>query len=156
MTKAGLEGIIGERKAVGKLLELGYQAFEKTIDADAIDLVVRCKKGRNILFREIQVKYSKYYEKSKNYWFAINASTFEKRVNYFFMFICGDENKIFIIASEKMKDFLKRMLWHERGKKWMIYIIERKNKWYFRTKSGNDNIDITEYLNEFDQLKLEI
>ena len=153
MTKAGLEGIIGERKAVGKLLELSYQVFEKTIDADAIDLVVRCKKGRNILFREIQVKYSKYYEKSKNYWFSIQASTYKPRDDYFFMFVCGDENHIFIISSKELKNYLKKMLWHEKGNKWMIYIINRKNKWYFRTKSGRENIDITEYLNDFGQLK---
>jgi phage pi2 protein 07 len=66
--------------------------------------------------------------------------------------VCGDEKHIFILSSKDMKLHLKKMLWHENGNKWMIYVIERKNKWYFRTKSDEDNIDITEHLNDFDQL----
>jgi hypothetical protein len=150
--KAGYEGIIGERKAVGKLLELGFPVFEKTIDVDAVDLLIRYKKGKNIFYKEIQVKYSKFYTDAKSYWFTINGSTFQARKNYAFMFVCGDEKHIFILSSKDMKLHLKKMLWHENGNKWMIYVIERKNKWYFRTKSDEDNIDITEHLNDFDQL----
>lgn len=37
--------------------------------------------------------------------------------------------------------------------KWHITIRERKNMWYFSTKKGFQPINITEYLNQFDQLK---
>jgi hypothetical protein len=96
------------------------------------------------------MKYSKKYPKDY-YWYSIKKSTFEARDNYFFMFICLNDDKIFIIPSKRIKAWLRNI--NDDKIKWFILIRERENMWFISTKKQFKPINITKYLNHFNQLK---
>ena len=149
--KSGHKEIIGETIAKLKLFYEGYNVYSRFLDIDAVDFIVRHRKGRIITYKEIQMKYSKYYPKNKDYWHGINKSTFEARDNFFFMFICGDDDHIFFIPSKKISNWLKKL--PNTEKRWHIHIKGLDNIWYLAAKRGISPINITKYLNQFNLLK---
>ena len=152
--KPGHKEIIGETIAKLLLFRKGFNVYSRFLDVDAVDFIIRVKKEGSdaINYNEIQLKYSKYYPKNKDYWFGIQSKTFRARGRYYFMFICNDEDLIFIIPSEIIKNWLDKMLYDEKNKKWMLYIKKEQDDWVFKTKSGLDNIKINLYENNFDIL----
>lgn len=148
---SGHKEIIGETIAKLRLFYEGFNVYSRFLDIDAVDFVIRKRKGKAVAYKEIQMKYSKHHMEGNEYWYGIGKNTFERRANFFFMFICGDMDKIFIIPSIKLHNWLKKMLGDV--KKWHIIIRERKNMWYMITKREHENINITEYLNDFKSLE---
>lgn len=148
---SGHKEVIGETIAKLKLFYEGFNVYSRFLDVDAVDFIIRERKKKKVFYKEIQMKYSKYYSKHKYYWFGVSKSSFEHRDNHFFMFICGNMNKIFIVPSKKMHTFLKKF--NSDGKKWHVIIRERKNIWYFATKGNHEHINISEFLNDFKRLK---
>ena len=67
------------------------------------------------------------------------------------MFICEDENNIFIIPSKTLEQFFQKsgIRWREDIQKWDLHIVNREDKWYFTTIAGKDKIEIGDYLNKF-------
>ncbi len=150
--KAGHKEVIGETIAKLRLFYEGFNVYSRFLDVDAVDFIIRDRKKKKVFYKEIQMKYSKYYPSSKDYWFGVSKTSFEHRENHFFMFICGEIEKIFIIPSKKMNNFLKKF--NEDEKKWHVVIRERKNMWYFATRGRSQkSVNITEFLNQFSLLK---
>ena len=153
LDKAGHKEVIGETIAKLVLFRNKFNVYSRFLDVDAVDMIVRNKKNDKITYNEIQIKYSKYYEGNKDFWFSVKKSTFDPRYYFYFMFICADEDCIFIIPSLTLNDFLQKMTFLEKDKKWDIHIVNRNDRWYFTTKKGEKNIDITYYRNGFGRLK---
>jgi len=151
LAKPGHQEVIGETIAKLRLFEKGINTYSRFLDVDAVDFVIRSRKRKKINYKEIQMKYSKYHKKSNGYWFGINKKSFEYRDNFYFMFICGEIGNIFIIPSKKLKNFIRKF--NSDKVKWHVFIKERKNMWYFSTKKEYDDINITEYRNQFEILR---
>jgi hypothetical protein len=149
--KSGHREIIGETIAKLKLFDEGFNVYSRFLDIEGIDFIVRRRKGKKIRYIEIQMKYSRPYHNEKAYWYGIQKGTFEARQELYYMFICGDIEKIFIVPSSKLKYYLLKF--NQDEKKWHIHIKEDKNMWYFLTKAKYKHINITEYLNSFKQIK---
>lgn len=154
--KPGHKEIIGETIAKLVLFNKGYNSYSRFLDIDAIDFIIRIKKENSeiVNYDEIQLKYSKYYEDTKYYFFQISKKTFKPRARYYFMFICENVNNIFIIPSKTLEQFYQkgRIRWRKDKPAGDLYIIKREDKWYFRTIAGKDKIEIGDYLNKFEIL----
>ena len=157
-SKAGHKEIIGETIAKLVLHRHGFNPYSRFLDKEAIDLIVRNDKGGKVTYNEIQIKYSKKYKDPKeNYWFSIQQSTFKPRHYFYFMFICENEDKIIIIPSLTVGKLCENIkLSVPKGKelgKWHFIVDRRGDDYILRTKKGNDSINVTNYLNNFDVLK---
>ena len=155
---AGHKEIIGETIAKLVLHKNGFNPYSRFLDKEAIDLIVRNDKWGTLTYNDIQVKYSKkYLDPKENYWFAINQKTFKPRNYFYFMFICEDDDQILIIPSLTLKNMFDKLKLTLRNKqevgRWHIIIDKIKNKYFLRTKRGEENIEITKYLNNFGVLK---
>lgn len=155
---AGHKEIIGETIAKLVLFKNGFNPYTRFLDKEAIDLIIRNDKGEKVTYNEIQIKYSKkYLDPKENYWFAINQRTFKPRDYFYFMFICEDEDKILIIPSLTLNDFLKKTKLTKRSDKefgkWHFIVDKKEERYFLRTERGNESIDITHYFNNFEVLK---
>ena len=155
---AGHKEIIGETIAKLILHKRGFNPYSRFLDKEAIDLIVRNDKGKEVTYNEIQVKYSKkYLDPDENYWFKINQRTFNPRFYYYFMFICEDDDKIFIIPSLTLKGMLKKIKLNIKKEedfgKWHIIIRKKENKYFLDTMREEEKVDITGYLNDFNRLR---
>lgn len=139
-------GKIGEVIVVKKLIELGFDVYDNIVDDKGIDLIIRIEKKDNIIHKDVQIKHSKHYVASDDWWFGISKSTFFPRSNLYFFFVL-DENRIFVIPSLELKDFLKDMHADKKGN-WKI-IIKYKMNWVFIARKGKEPIRIDRYLNNF-------
>ena len=152
--KSGHKEVIGETIAKLVLFKKGYNVYSRFLDIDSVDMIIRIKKDSGLVnYDEIQLKYSKYYPKNKDYWFKISKSTFEARKHFYFMFICHDEDTIFTIPSIDINSYVNKFYFLQKKGQWDIHIVNRNNNWYFTTKQGEKWINITGFLNNFDILK---
>jgi hypothetical protein len=62
--KAGHYEILGETLAKFELFEAGWNPYERYLDVDKVDLILRRRTGQKIIYREVQVKYEKLYDVS--------------------------------------------------------------------------------------------
>lgn len=65
------KGKIGELIATRKLIELGFDVYDNIVDDRGIDLIIRNENKNVINHKDIQVKFSKFYETGSLYWFDI-------------------------------------------------------------------------------------
>jgi hypothetical protein len=158
MSKAGHKEVIGETIAKLVLYRNGFNPYSRFLDTEAIDILVRNDKNNNTTYNEIQIKYSKKYQDPKeNYWFSIQQSTFKPRHYFYFMFICENEDQILIIPSltiGRMLDKLKITI--PKGKKlgkWHFIVDRDGDRFFLRTKRGEEKIEVTNYLNNYEVLK---
>lgn len=143
-------GKVGELIVTSVLIKKGYDVYDSIIDDRGIDIIVRVEKGNKVFHKDIQVKHSKYYEKSMDYFFGISKSTFVARSNYYFAFVL-DKDKIFIIPSNFIKTNWDSM-WQDKSGNLKI-IIKPSENYMWLCKKGKKNIVIDKYLNNFSQLE---
>jgi len=144
------KGKIGELIAIRKLTELGFDVYDNIVDDRGIDLIIRNEHKRIINHKDIQVKFSRFYEKFDLYWFGINKSTFSPNEKLYLLFVL-DENRIFVIPSLDLFQILKDVRVDNKGN-WKI-TITLKDNWMIKSKKGKPNINIEKYLNNFSQLR---
>jgi len=162
-------GMVGELRAQLILMQSGLDVYQKVIDVDGIDFVVRNKKSgwARTTFNEIQVKTSKKYLEG-HYLFKIRDNkNFHPRLYHYFMFICGDkkEELYFIIPSKTLASRLegwsgKRRHYINKNKKhggWIINIFKREdNKYYLKydnQKRKDYHWDMEDYKNNLAVLR---
>jgi len=155
---AGHKEIIGETIVKLVLHRKGFNPYTRFLDKEAIDLIIRNDKGEDLTYNDIQIKYSKkYLDPKENYWFSINQKTFNPRHYFYFMFICEDDDQILIIPSLTLNSMLqKTKLTKKDGKefgRWHFIIDKKGGNYFLRTERGEENIEVTKYLNNFDVLK---
>ncbi|MGC9049153.1 MAG: hypothetical protein ACP5IX_02970 [Patescibacteria group bacterium] len=144
------KGKIGELIATRKLTELGFDVYDNIVDDRGIDLIIRNEYKGSINHKDIQVKFSRFYEKFDLYWFGINKPTFRPNDKLYLLFVL-DENRIFVIPSIELFQILKNVRVDKRGN-WKITIMLKDN-WVIKSKKGKANINIEKYLNNFSQLR---
>ncbi|PJE72761.1 MAG: hypothetical protein COV00_03540 [Candidatus Tagabacteria bacterium CG10_big_fil_rev_8_21_14_0_10_40_13] len=143
------KGKIGELIAIRKLTELGFDVYDNIVDDRGIDLIVRNEKKGTINHKDIQVKFSKFYDKFDLYWFGISKSTFSPSEKLYILFVL-DENRIFVIPSSELFRILKNVRTDKKGN-WKI-TITLKDNWVIRCRK-KASVNIEKYLNNFSQLR---
>jgi len=143
-------GKIGETIAIKQLIERGFDVYDNIVDDRGIDLILRNENKANVQHKDVQIKHSKFYHKSNDFWFGIGKSTFKPTKSLYFMFVL-DENRIFVIPSIELAKFLKRV-WTDKSGNWKI-IIKLKENWVVVAKKGSHDVNIERYLNNFSQLR---
>ena len=143
------KGKIGELIAIRKLTELGFDVYDNIVDDRGIDLIVRNEKKGDINHKDIQIKFSKFYDKFDLYWFGMNKSTFSPSDKLYVLFVL-DENRIFVIPSLELSKILKNVRTDKKGN-WKI-TITMKDNWVIRRRK-KASVSIERYLNNFSQLR---
>ena len=143
------KGKIGELIAIRKLTELGFDVYDNIVDDRGIDLIVRNEKKGSISYKDIQVKFSKFYDKFDLYWFGISKSTFFPSEKLYLLFVL-DENRIFVIPSLELSKILRNVRTDKKGN-WKI-TITLKDNWVIKSRKKTD-VNIEKYLNNFSQLR---
>ena len=143
------KGKIGELIAIRKLTELGFDVYDNIVDDRGIDLIVRNEKKGDINHKDIQIKFSKFYDKFDLYWFGMNKSTFSPSDKLYVLFVL-DENRIFVVPSLELFKILKNVRTDKKGN-WKI-TITLKDNWAIRCRKKS-SVSIEKYLNNFSQLR---
>ena len=143
------KGKIGELIAIRKLTELGFDVYDNIVDDRGIDLIVRNEKKGDINHKDIQIKFSKFYDKFDLYWFGMNKSTFSPSDKLYVLFVF-DENRIFVVPSLELFKILKNVRTDKKGN-WKI-TITLKDNWVIRCRKKS-SVSIEKYLNNFSQLR---
>ena len=143
------KGKIGELIAIRKLTELGFDVYDNIVDDRGIDLIVRNEKKGDINHKDIQIKFSKFYDKFDLYWFGMNKSTFSPSDKLYVLFVL-DENRIFVVPSLELFKILKNVRTDKKGN-WKI-TITLKDNWVIRCRKKS-SVSIEKYLNNFSQLR---
>jgi len=144
------KGKIGELIAIRKLTELGFDVYDNIVDDRGIDLIIRNENKGIINHKDIQVKFSKFYDKFDLYWFGISKSTFYPAEKLYLLFVL-DENRIFIIPSLELFQILKNVRVDNKGN-WKI-TITLKDNWVIKCSRKKVDANIEKYLNNFSQLR---
>lgn len=144
------KGKIGELIIIKKLTESGFDVYDNIVDDKGIDLIVRNESKRKIAHKDVQVKYSKLYEKGNLYWFGISKSTFKQSKKLYILFVL-DENRIFVFPSFVLAKILKNVYADKKGN-WKV-VIKQEDNWVIRSKTKVKNIIIDTYLNNFKLLR---
>jgi len=143
------KGKIGELIAIRKLTELGFDVYDNIVDDRGIDLIVRNEKKGDINHKDIQIKFSKFYDKFDLYWFGMNKSIFSPSDKLYVLFVL-DENRIFVVPSLELFKILKNVRTDKKGN-WKI-TITLKDNWVIRCRKKS-SVSIEKYLNNFSQLR---
>ena len=143
------KGKIGELIAIRKLTELGFDVYDNIVDDRGIDLTIRNENKSNVNHKDIQIKFSKFYDKFDLYWFGMSKSTFSPSEKLYVLFVL-DENRIFVIPSLELSKILKNVRTDKKGN-WKI-TITMKDNWVIRRRK-KASVSIERYLNNFSQLR---
>jgi len=143
------KGKIGELIAIRKLTELGFDVYDNIVDDRGIDLIIRNENKSNVNHKDIQIKFSKFYDKFDLYWFGMSKSTFSPSEKLYVLFVL-DENRIFVIPSLELSKILKNVRTDKKGN-WKI-TITMKDNWVIRRRK-KASVSIERYLNNFSQLR---
>lgn len=143
------KGKIGELIAIRKLTELGFDVYDNIVDDRGIDLVLRNEKRGDVNHKDLQIKFSKFYDKFDLYWFGMSKSTFSPSEKLYVLFVL-DENRIFVIPSLELFRILKNVRTDKKGN-WKI-TIALKDNWVIKRRKKAD-VSIEKYLNNFSQLR---
>jgi hypothetical protein len=170
--KAGHYEVLGETLAKLELFEAGWNPYQRYLDVDKIDFILRRRRGNQVVYREIQLKYGKLYDCTKRWeiplfdlssWRFFKESEFkehEARSDFFLIYILahdsGYKQDMFIFPIRIFHNLLMQAV--IAGGKRRVFISRSKvdsTKWYFRIKSRFDSIspetciDVTEFRRNF-------
>jgi hypothetical protein len=165
--------VIGETIAKIRFFENGINSYSRFLDRDRVDFVIRVPRPGGVIFKEIQVKYSKYYlqrtrgKEIPHAWVKVAETKlrFDPVLNY--LFVVGYEKPIlFIIPSLSLKEMLPlvRVSSSKKGRifhfdmyefapgRWGIYKreSERVGIGYF---DPDNYVDLSDYTNNFEILR---
>ena len=60
--RAGHYEILGETLAKFEFFEAGWNPYQRYLDVDKVDFVLRKRRANRVVYREVQVKYGKLYD----------------------------------------------------------------------------------------------
>ena len=174
--KAGHYEILGETLAKFEFFEAGWNPYERYLDVDKVDFILRSRRSSGVQYREIQVKYGKLYDCSYRWeqplfdrtsWRFFREDEFRADIDRRDLFLayvlahdsgyCGD---IFIFPIAVFDSMLRRSV--VSGGKRMVWIsrsVSDRNRWFFRLQrrfdliSDETCVDVTKYRRNFDALE---
>ena len=150
--KAGHYEVIGETLAKYEFYEAGWNPYERFLDIDKTDLILRKRQGTNIHYREIQVKYGKLHDLTTKWeqklfdttsWRFFNPNEFAElrhRKDFFIAYILshdtGYKGDCFIFTADEFHTLIASAIPSKSRMK--VYLSRSRNdscKWYLRKKS---------------------
>ncbi len=174
--KAGHYEIQGETISKFELFEQGWNPYSRYLDIDKIDLILRKRKnGKEVQYREIQVKYGKLFMcgvKWEKDLFDITSWKFFKKdefkgyednENLYLIYVLSKEEgylgDIFVFPMKVFSNILSQSIVShtKKGEKRKLYISRSGDQWYARKNEitsrkiiSNDTcINVTEYRRNF-------
>jgi len=173
--KAGHAEILGETLAKFEFFEAGWNPYERFLDTDKVDLLLRKKVDDQIFHREIQVKYGKLYDCGVKWekklfdvtsWRFFNPNEFDEyknRDDFFVAYVLahdsGYNKDIFIFPIADFHNFLGQAI--SSGTRKKVYISRFQydpTKWFLRKQSkftivdSTSCIEVTKYRRNFELL----
>ena len=173
--RAGHYEILGETLAKFEFFEAGWNPYQRYLDVDKVDFILRKRKGAELTYREVQVKYGKLYDCTRPWekplfdvtsWRFFNDEEFVPfltRKDFFLAYVLAHDSgytgDIFIFPVKAFHDLLRKAV--VAGGKRRVYMsrsIADRSRWYFRISSRFDAIskdtciDISQYRRNFELL----
>jgi hypothetical protein len=174
--KAGHYEILGETLAKFEFFEAGWNPYERYLDVDKVDLILRCRESDQITYREVQVKYGKLYDVGAAWekelfditsWRFFTENTFaafHRRQDYFIAYVLahdsGYRGDIFIFPPCEFDALIGQAILS--GGKRKVYISRSKrepHRWFLRKATCFQAIDeqscieVTKYRRAFELLR---
>ena len=170
--RAGHYEILGETLAQFEFFEAGWNPYQRDLDIDKVDFILRQRQDDQVVYREIQVKYGKLYDcnlKWEQPLFDLSSWRFFKdnefaahatRKDFFLAYVLahdsGYKRDIFVfpiaifheLLSKAVESAGKRMVWISRSN-------DDPKRWYFRLKRRFSEIndatcfEVTKYHRNF-------
>jgi len=172
--KAGHLEVIGETAAKLLLFQKGWNPYTRFLDEDKVDLLLRRRKNRKTEYREIQVKYRRFYSNSPSrwarklftntLWYEVKSNEFaEHRPNLFVLFVFGHPNQrveedALLFPSADLHRIIQKSPPVKGGKRRVLYISKAVDGdgwhvWRRRNQFASINSktchDVSKYLNNF-------
>lgn len=174
--RAGHYEILGETLAQFEFFEAGWNPYQRYLDVDKVDFILRRRKDNEVIYREVQVKYGKLYDCTQRWerplfdlssWRFFKEQEFtssKSRVDFFLAYVLshdsGYKGDIFVFPIEVFDELLssaiksagKRMVWVSRS-------VTDPDRWYFRIARGFTEvnaetcIEVTKYRRNFSVLE---
>jgi hypothetical protein len=173
--KAGHYEVVGETLAKYEFYEVGWNPYQRFLDIDKTDFILRRRNNNKIEYREIQVKYGKLYDcgtKREQTLFDITswrffaADAFEShldRKDFFIAYVLahdtGYEGDIFIFSAKEFHGLIASAI--PSGSRMKMYLSRDKSnpeKWYLRRKtkftdlSNSNCLDVSQHRRAFHKL----
>jgi hypothetical protein len=170
--KAGHYEILGETLAKFEFFEAGWNPYQRYLDVDKVDFILRRRVDSKVIYREIQVKYGKLHDCIQNWeeplfdvssWRFFKEDEFklyETRTDFFLAYVLahdsGYKQDFFIFPVSKFHNLLHQA--PIAGGKRRVFISRSKadrSKWYLRAKGRFDTIspdtciDVSEFRRNF-------
>tara|TARA_B110000093_G_scaffold167258_1_gene193282 strand:- start:722 stop:1294 length:573 start_codon:yes stop_codon:yes gene_type:complete len=178
--KAGHYEVIGETLAKYEFFEAGWNPYERFLDVDKTDFILRKRTDEKIVYREIQVKYGKLYDVGSKWekslfsitsWRFFNPNEFAElrdRTDFYIAYILahddGYEKDTFIFSAAEFHDLLHAAI--PSKEKVKVYLScdkaesKKDRRWYLRRKAGKmdeiseDNcLEVTKHYRSFHKLE---
>lgn len=172
--RSGHLEVIRETAAKLLLFQQGWNPYSRFLDQDKVDLILRRKRGDDIDYREIQVKYRRLYHFSRTRWagklFSLGAwyapdpdEFVAHRHGLFVMFIFGHPDRsldkdVLIFPSCDLHRIIQQAPLHKKGgaQKSVYLWRSSEGRWYvlltrkkFLQIDANTCVDVTKYRNNF-------
>lgn len=155
--KPGHVEIIGETYAKMEFYEQGWNPYDRFLDTDKVDLILRRRIEKNIEYREIQVKFGKLHKADTKFerdffdfttWRFFNPNEFDEFIdhqNLYIVYIVSQprsyKGDIFIFPVKAFSHLLKNAIPSRDKVKLYISHSTFEDKWYVRKKSKFNEID---------------
>jgi hypothetical protein len=171
-TQAGHYEILGETLAKFEFFEAGWNPYQRYLDVDKVDLILRRRVTDKVIYKEVQVKYGKLYDCGPKWeqtmfdvssWRFFKHNEFKKHVDrkdlylaYVLAHDSGYKGDIVLFPISTFQELLARA--HVSGQKRMVWIsrsIKEPDRWYFRLKCRFEKInrdtcvEVTKYRRNF-------
>jgi hypothetical protein len=143
------KGRAGELLVAGELLRQGFDVYLPLVDT-GIDLI--CLVNHKPVF--IQVKESREYQlkKKKRYWQRISETSLinTREMNMFYIFVLKSERQVnYLVLPSEFLYGIKNQLYRKDDSFWLYFDFEGDKV----VEGRRSHIDLTKYLNNFDQIK---
>jgi len=150
--KAGHYEVVGETLAKYEFYEAGWNPYERFLDIDKTDIILRKRIGSKIEYREIQVKFGKLYDLSfkweqalfdRTSWRFFKPDEFSElkgRKDFFIAYVLahdsGYKSDFFIFSALEFHNLIASAI--PSKAKMKVYLSRSKHnpeKWFLRRKS---------------------
>ena len=175
--KAGHYEIQGETLAKFEFFAAGWNPYQRYLDVDKVDFILRKREADKVIYREVQVKYGKLYDCGQKWeqpLFDVSSwrffkedefKLFENRKDFFLAYTLahdgGYAQDIFVFPIQDFHKLLLKAVSSGAQKK-IVFISRSKvepTRWYFRIKRKFDQItsetciEVTKYRRAFSLLE---
>ena len=174
--KAGHYEVQGETLAKFEFFEAGWNPYQRYLDVDKVDFILRRRDNLNPKYREIQVKFGTLFDVDIGWekklfdvssWRFFNAEEFlefQQQKDLFLAYVLahpsGYDGDIFVFPIQVFHSLLSKAVGPTKRKTvWISRSLQDSSRWYFRIARPFDKIDsstcieVTQYRRNFAVLR---